>query len=93
MGRFDVKSLSERARGVLRVPDRVRRFALHSSPRAVNCACRFSERVPMECLCCGKRICFTCGGVVDLAYLSEYLNRRNSAFKGEFEFDDGLEKL
>lgn len=93
MGRFDVRSLAERVRRGAVASDRTARFAAHLHSNPPSCACRFSERHPVSCLCCGKTMCFACGGVVDLSYLSEYLNRRNRDFAGEFDFDDKLGKV
>ena len=91
MGRFDVKSRVERARRGPLPTEPIARYALHRKASAPWCACPFSERALVECLCCGKTLCFNCGGILNRQEVSEYLS--SPAFDGELPFNDSLENL
>lgn len=42
--------------------NRLIRWQKHMLRRAEYCAC--GQFAPVECLCCGKRLCFFCAGVM-----------------------------
>lgn len=92
MGRFDVRPAGERGPKPASDQGRFARLDRHAKPNASVCAC--ITRHPVECLCCGRVLCFFCAGLIDLHVdLPEYLNRRNSDFTGEFPFSDPIEGI
>lgn len=84
VGRFDVRP---RARDRTDIAlERERNWLLHVTSRAAFCACGRCQ--PVECLCCGRQLCFFCGGRVTAIELAEV-----PAPQGDGPVFDDLEAL